>query len=331
MVIGAAGHTGGFMIAELLRRGFAAIAVGRNTAKLAGFAKSGIAIRTAAIDDPGSLDRAFDGAHAVVNCAGPFLDTANAVAAAALRARVPYFDVTAEQASAQSTFERFDTPAREAGIVVIPALGFFGGLGDLLATAAMHDWETADEIRIGIALDSWRPTQGTRITGERNTARRLIIADGKLIPQPLPARETFWSFPEPFGRQEMIEVPLSEIILITRHLRVSHCHNYLNKTPLRDLGNPNTPSPVATDESGRSAQTFLVKAIVRKGAKTRRAIARGRDIYAFTAPLVVEAVQRVLDGRTRGSGALAPGELFDARNFLEALAPKHLQFEIYNN
>jgi hypothetical protein len=61
-------------------------------------------------------------------------------------------------------------------------MGFYGGLGDLLATAAMGDWASADEIRIGIALDSWRPTLGTRLTGQRNTAPRLVITGGKLAP-----------------------------------------------------------------------------------------------------------------------------------------------------
>jgi short subunit dehydrogenase-like uncharacterized protein len=325
-VIGATGHTGSFVVAELQRRGFAPIAVGRDSAKLAGL--RGVAIRTASIEDAAALDRALAGAAAVVNCAGPFLDTASAVAAAALRARISYFDVTAEQASAQTTFERFDAPAREAGIVVVPAMGFYGGLGDLLATAAMGDWDAADDISIGIALDSWRPTAGTRLTGQRNTARRLVVSDGKLTPQPLPARETSWNFPAPFGRQDMIEVPLSEIIVIARHLRASQLHNYLNTAPLRDLGDPATPPPKAVDETGRSAQMFLVEAIVRKGHETRTARASGRDIYAFTAPLVVEAVQRVLDGRAQRRGALAPGEMFDAKNFLAALSPEHLPFEI---
>jgi hypothetical protein len=52
-----------------------------------------------------------------------------------------------------------------------------------------------------------------------------------------------------------------------------------------------------------------------------------RDIYAFTAPLVVEAAQRILDGAAEGVGVLAPGEMFDAPDFLRALAPEHLTFE----
>src|ERR1700682_4625711 len=72
----------------------------------------------------------------------------------------------------------------------------------------------ADEIPIGIALDSWRPTQGTRITGQRNKARRLIIANGALAPLPDPAPTDSWRFPEPFGAQEVVELPFTETILI---------------------------------------------------------------------------------------------------------------------
>jgi hypothetical protein len=107
---------------------------------------------------------------------------------------------------------------------------------------------------------------------------------------------------------------------------VARLRTYLNNAPLRDLRDATTPPPAAVDESGRSAQTFLVDVVVRKGSKVRRAIVQGRDIYAFTAPLVVEAVERILDGRVRGSGALAPGETFDAMDFLRALAPQYLTF-----
>jgi hypothetical protein len=284
-------------------------------------------MRTASVGDPASLDRALAGAAAVVNCAGPFLDTAEPLIAAALRARIHYLDVTAEQASALAAFEQFAAPARDAKIAVVPAMGFYGGLGDLLATAAMGDWESAGEIRIGIALDSWQPTQGTRLTGQRNTAPRLVIANGRLEPLGNPATPSPWTFPEPFGLQDVAEMPLTETVAIGRHLQVSNLHTYLNLTPLLDLRDARTPPPTAADESGRSAQIFLVDVMVRRGAETRRAIARGRDIYAFTAPLVVEAVQRILDGTVEKAGVLAPGEIFDAPSFLSALSLEYPSFE----
>ena len=328
-VFGAAGHTGQFIVAELLRRGFVPIAIGRDAGKLAEAGLlDGVAIRIASVDDAASLDRALVGAEAVINCAGPFMDTADALAAAALRARIHCLDVSAEQVSAQSVFDKFGDSAKDAGLVFIPAMGFYGGFADLLATAAMGDWDLADEIRVGIALDSWHPTAGTRETGRRNTARRLVIEGGKFVPLMQPAPQSMWEFAEPFERQDVSEVPLSEVTLIGHHLKVGRLRTYLNNAPLRDLSDSSTPAPVAVDESGRSAQVFLVDVIVRNGSEERRATAQGRDIYAFTAPLVVEAVERILDGRVRGSGAVAPGEVFHAEDFLLALAPEGLTLEI---
>jgi hypothetical protein len=65
---------------------------------------------------------------------------------------------------------------------------------------------------------------------------------------------------------------------------------------------PDTPAPPAVDAHGRSAQTFLVDVVVRRGDRERRAVARGQDIYAVTAPLAVEAVDRILTGRTNTVG-----------------------------
>ena len=325
-VFGASGHTGRFVVAELLRCGFAPVAIGRDAARLAeaGLADRGVEIRTATIDDPESLDRALSGVRAVINCAGPFLDTAEPIVEAALRRRVHYLDVTAEQASALSTFERFGERARSAGIVIVPAMGFYGGLADMLATAAMDDWTSADEIRIAIALDSWRPTRGTRLTGERNTVQRVVVSDGRLVPVADPAPAAQWDFPEPYGTQAVVEVPLTEMILLNRHLRVAEIHNFINLAPLRDLGNAERPPPTPADDSGRSAQTFLVDVTARRGSDERRITVRGRDIYAFTAPLVVEAAQRILNREVTAGGVFAPGAIFDARSFLASLAPANL-------
>ena len=113
-VFGATGHTGRFVVAELLSRGIVPIAIARDLAALTAANFPGhearghetgareILRRKASIDDVESLDQALDGAQAVINCAGPFLETADAVAAAALRAGIHYLDVTAEQPSARS-------------------------------------------------------------------------------------------------------------------------------------------------------------------------------------------------------------------------------------
>lgn len=329
-VFGAYGHTGRFVVSELRKRGWTPILSGRDAEKLnaLGAAQPDLEVRLASIDDQVSLDRALSGAAAVINCAGPFLDTATPVIEAALRARIHYLDLAAEQAAALAAFEQFSGSAREAGVAVIPAMAFYGGLGDLLATAAMGDWAAADEIQIAIALDSWQPTQGTRLTGRRNTVRRVVVSNNGLEPLADPPPTRTWRFPTPFGTQDVVGLPFSEIITMSRHLQSPEIHAYMNLEPLKDLRNPDTPAPTAADESGRSAQLFLVDVIVRRGDEERRATARGRDIYAITAPLVVEAAVRVVSERNRMAGVVAAGEIFDARDFLGSLCPEHLSIEI---
>jgi short subunit dehydrogenase-like uncharacterized protein len=322
-VFGATGHTGRFVVSELRRRGFTPILSGRDAAKLNALADAhpGSDARVATIDDPASLDRTISGAAAVINCAGPFIDTAAPLIEAAIRGRIHYLDVTAEQRAVLGAFERFADTARDAGVVIAPAMAFYGGLSDLLATVAMGDWPDAHEIRIAVALDSWNPTRGTRLTGKRNTGRRFVYSDNKLEFLADPAPRLAWNFPAPFGAQDVVGLGFSEIIIISRHLRAPEIHAFMNLAPITDLRNPDTPEPVAADESGRSSQTFLVEVVARRGSEERRATARGRDIYAITAPIVVEAAERILDGRFKAPGVVAAGEAFGAQDFLRSLRP----------
>src|SRR5258708_37234184 len=138
-VFGAYGHTGGFVVSELRKRGFTPILSGRDAAKLkaAGKAHPESEVRVATVNDSASLDRALSGAVAVINCAGPFIDTAGPVIYAALRRSVYFLDIAAEQAAVLAVFARVAGAPPDAGIVVAPPVGVFRGFGRLPATAAL--------------------------------------------------------------------------------------------------------------------------------------------------------------------------------------------------
>lgn len=317
-VYGATGHTGRFVVQEVQRRGLPVVAVGRNAARLDETMPAAVVRRVAELGDPVSLEQAFAGCAVVINCAGPFLDTAAPVARAALRAGCHYIDVTAEQPSAQASFEGLDALAREAGRVVIPAAAFYGGVADLLASALASDGDI-DEITVAIALDRWWPTEGTRKTGERNTVPRVVVTNGRLAPLVPSAEVPDWVFSAPLGRQAMIELPFSEVITLAHHLRVGTIRSLLNRSALADLRDAATPPPTAADDSGRSAQRFeLVVRLVQDGM-TRTAGVRGQDIYAVTAPIVTEVALRLLAPGYRRSGALAVAEAVDPRELMRSL------------
>ncbi|MFJ1761000.1 NAD(P)H-binding protein [Amycolatopsis sp. NPDC088138] len=305
LVYGAYGHTGRFVVAELRERGFEPILSGRDAARLPGG-------RVATVDDPASLDRALEGVAAVINTAGPFAETAAPLIEAAQRAGVPYVDVAAELEANVDTF------ARAADGVVVPAMAFFGGLGDLLATAAMGDWTSADEIHVAYGLSGWHPTAGTlaagRVSHSRRGGRRIRFADGRLEYHDDALPKLTWPFPEPLGPQPVLgEFTMADVVTIPSHLAVPSVTTYMTVVAAAGLS--------AAQEREGAPETFVVDVLVRSGGEERRITARGQDIYAVTAPLAVEAVERILTGHTKTKGVASAGELFDAPDFLKALAP----------
>jgi len=302
-VPGARGHTGSFVIAELERRGITPIPCDRAT----------------------DLDLAFRDADAVINCAGPFAATAAPTIEAAIRAGIPYLDVTAEIEVVTDTFASY----AEADIPVVPAAAFYGGLGDLLATAAMGDWTAADHLSIAYALSSWRPTPGTRATGrvsaQRRNGRRIAYSGNRLQIREGDAPRTAWTFPAPIGTRPVVgEVTMADSATIPTHLDIPEIATYMTSNALDDLQAADPSGPVAADERGRSAQTFVVEVVARSGGAEHRSVVSGRDIYAVTAPLVVEAASRVLAGTGDAVGVASAGARFDAEDFLSALSPEHL-------
>ncbi|NIK59567.1 saccharopine dehydrogenase NADP-binding domain-containing protein [Kribbella shirazensis] len=314
VVYGATGHTGRFVVEELLRQQLPTAVSGRNAAALA--AQWGdLDVRPAAVDDPHALDQALKNAAAVINCAGPFASTAEPLIEAAARQRIPYVDVAAEiEANAATFARRSDTP-------VVPAMAFYGGLGDLLTTAVLGERTSATDVHVGYGLSSWYPTPGTRVAGrvshDRRNGRRVRFAGGRLQYHDDPPVQQDWTFPEPLGRRRVIaEFSMADIVTIPSHLAVPEVRTYMTLEAAGDLADADTPAPVAVDEHGRSDQAFVVD--VRVGGELR-ATATGQDIYAITAPLAVGAVRRILAGETRSSGVASAGAMFDAVDFLKEL------------
>ncbi|BBH69685.1 saccharopine dehydrogenase [Actinoplanes sp. OR16] len=300
-VFGAYGHTGRFVVEELTARGFAPLLLGRDEARLR---TMGHPYRVATIED-----LSLAGADAVINTAGPFASTAAPVIAAAEACTIPYVDVAAEiEANAETLSGNFRTD-------VVPAAAFFGGLGDLLVTTAMADWDTADEAHISYGLSSWHPTSGTIAAGvvshDRRQGRRVRFTGGKLDyydPEgDLPTVD--WEFPDG-PRPVLAGFSMADIVTVPSHLDIPEVRTYMTVTAANDLA--------AAGE--RAPESFTVDAVVRRGGEQRRVTATGHDIYAVSAPLAVEAAARLLDGRALTTGVAAAGAMFDAPGFLRSLA-----------
>ena len=117
----------------------------------------------------------------------------------------------------------------------------------------------------------------------------------------------------------MVELPFSEMITLAHHLPAGAIRSLINRSALDDIRDATTPPPTGVDDSGRSAQRFELVVQLMQDGVIRTAGARGQDIYAVTAPIVIEAALRLLAPSYRLSGALALAEAVDPVELLRAL------------
>ncbi|MEV0162720.1 saccharopine dehydrogenase NADP-binding domain-containing protein [Nonomuraea fuscirosea] len=136
-VHGAGGFTGRLTVAEVRRRGFTPVLVGRNEERLRRSAAAAGAwdaeVRVAGLAEGEALAAAFADCAAVINCAGPFTVLGEPVVRAALAARTHYLDTAGEEGFIREVLDGFHEEAVRAGVAVVPAMTDDGAPGDLIA------------------------------------------------------------------------------------------------------------------------------------------------------------------------------------------------------
>lgn len=129
IVYGANGRTGRRIATALVAHCLPVIVAGRDGSVIAELARTlGVEGRASGLNERRGLAKMLAGASALVNCAGPFVETARALAGACVESKVDYLDISAERIAVQSLLDLHED-ARRAGVRVIPAAGANGALG----------------------------------------------------------------------------------------------------------------------------------------------------------------------------------------------------------
>jgi short subunit dehydrogenase-like uncharacterized protein len=163
LLYGATGYTGSLIARRAISLGMRPTLGGRSAAALAPLAgELSLPFRLAAVGDALALDAMIDGHSMVLNCAGPFSRTADAVAAACLRGRAHYLDITGEMAVFESMAAR-DTAAKQAGVMLLPGVGFDVVPSDCLAAHVARRLPSATRLQIAIQT-SGGISRGTALT-----------------------------------------------------------------------------------------------------------------------------------------------------------------------
>lgn len=357
VVYAASGYTGKLISAELADRGAEMLIAGRDRDKLEALAAelpTTPAVAAVSLDDGAGLRELLSGAGAVIACAGPFTKWGEPVLAAAAGVGTHYLDTTGEQPFIAEAFERFDDPARAGGGAVVSGMGFDYAPGDMLAALTAEGMGPLDQLTVAYAISGFGPSRGTASSAVAMlSGGDLEWVAGHHRPAPRSAAGGHFRFPEPLGERRVGRYPAGEQITVPRHIEVRHVRTlidlrgllgvptgplgaqamtaagYLMDTPLGAVaGKLTSQLPEGPSEKSREAVRYTLVCDVRGAEGYRRGILRGSDIYGTTAKTTVEAALAMCAPGYEGTGALAPAEAFDPAEFLAALEPAGISYEL---
>ncbi|SEF85263.1 Saccharopine dehydrogenase NADP binding domain-containing protein [Nonomuraea solani] len=320
-VYGATGHTGRLAAAELRARGREVILAGRDGVALKALSDElgGMPVHQAALDDPAALRELAALADVLIHCAGPFTHTGAPVAEAAAEGGCHYVDHALEQHHTKWMFDVMSEPARRAGITMVTAMSFYGGLGDLLTGAVAAGMTGIDRVTAAYAVTGWRLTTGARRTAELLFAdtRRITYTEGAQHIGYVEPRNAVFPFPPPLGPRTMIApVPFSEVLTVPRHTPAQRVEAQLTAHTFEE---EQAFTSEHVDAATRAGSAFTVAVQVITGTGGRAGQARGHDLWRMSALTSVEAAVRLADGHGPGPGVFGPAEAFPAGPFLRDL------------
>jgi short subunit dehydrogenase-like uncharacterized protein len=332
LIYGANGYTGELIAREAARRGLAPLLAGRNAPALATLARDlDLPYRAFSLDDAKTLRQVLSdtGTKAVLHCAGPFVRTSRPMVDACLAAGVHYLDITGEIAVFESILKR-DAAAREAGVVLLPGIGFDVVPTDCMALTLKELLPDATHLDLAFVAEGGGWSRGTLATMIESLPHAgAMRRDGRIVPLPLAAEAM--EIELPIGRRTVMSIAWGDVATAFRTTGIPNIRTFTGvpARAVRRLRRLRPLLPVVgwkpvkrllelwvrrtvtgpTAEQRREGRSWIWGAARNAaGLSVSRCFATAEG-YALTARTAVEGLVRV------ENGALAPGAWTPARAF----------------
>lgn len=316
MIYGAAGYTGSMVAEHARATGLGIILAGRSEAPLSELAvRLGLPSRLFPVDDPIAVTAALEGVNVLLNCAGPFMRTAEPLMRAAIAAGVHYLDIAAELDS-YLLAEKLDREAQAAGVMLLPGSGGSVALLGSLASHAFARIAQPHTIRIALHVTG-SMSRGSAISATENVMTETLARRGGQ----LQSRGSSATRPFDFGLGEVDCFPLTlpDLITIGRTTGVPDVETFVHVSggafPQGNL----KALAAGPDAEHRKANRYQAAVeVTGTDGTVVNSILDTVNGYSFTALAAAEAARRVLHGEVR-PGFQTPAGLFGA-GFAETIA-----------
>jgi short subunit dehydrogenase-like uncharacterized protein len=329
LIYGANGYTGELITRYAVERGTKPILAGRNAIKIEELAKKDhLEYRVFSLDETSRIDVALQEVDAVLHAAGPFSLTSRPMVEACLRNKKHYTDITGEIAVFEA-MAKLDKRAKEAGIMIMPGVGFDVVPTDCLAVQLKDRLPTATYLSLafyGMGMLS----HGTQATMTMNIGRGgAIRKDGKITRVPAAWKTREIDFGEVTKRAVTIPwgdvatayystgIPNIEVYTVvpSKQLKLLKASRYLGwllaTKPIQDYLQSQIPPGGPSDEERAKGKTLLWGEAEDPNGNRVESRMTTPEGYTLTALTALNIVQKILDGNFK-AGYQTPAKAYGA-------------------
>ena len=342
MIYGATGYTGELIAKAAVADGHSPIVAGRNAEKSAALASElGLEARSFSLDDPEAITAGLDGVRAVLHCAGPFVDTSRPMVKACLESKVSYLDITGEIAVFEAC-QRKSEQAREAGISIIPGVGFDVVPTDCLAAQLAAKLPDADSLELAFATEAG-PSQGTAKTAIKGLGEGgAIRKDGRITKVPIAWRSKTITFAD--KERSAVSIPWGDVSTAHYSTGIDDIVVYMAMPP-KAIRRMRWARPFTRVLASKRVQSVLLKRVakgprgpsedrrercrsqlwgrVTKGDKVVEGTLTTAEAYKLTIETALESALRVTRAEV-APGTRTPSQAFGA-NFIDSFSNTTIQ------
>jgi short subunit dehydrogenase-like uncharacterized protein len=287
LIYGATGFTGTLIAHEAARRGLDFEIAGRTEDKLATLAAElNVPYHVFSVDHIDGWKKSLEGKTALLNIAGPFSETADQAMEACIKAKVHYFDITAE-VDIYRLAESKDAAAKAAGIMLISGAGLFTTYDPLVV-------HTAKRVKNPVAIRAAFKYSGGFTPGSIASSAN-IIATGILVRKNGEIQKLEQSRSAKFdlgnGPEDFSLMPLGAVVLSFKSTGIPDIEEYFKMALPADTIEEEHPKAIQ-----RAERSKLLVEVTDKDGTIVRSMADMPDGYMPTATSAVEIVSRALNG-----------------------------------
>lgn len=317
LLFGANGYTGKLIVRYAKDFGLNPVLAGRNESAIAEIAKEfGLEYRITGLDDSTKLDSILSEFPLVLHAAGPFRHTAKQMIEACIRTKTHYIDITGEILVFEMA-KKYDQKAKEAGIMVMPGVGFDVVPTDCMALHLKNQMPDAVSLQLAFGSIGGMYSKGTATTMAEGAGEKSAVRiNGQIVPVALGHKGKWVDFGEkklftmtiPWGdvstAYTTTGIPNIEVYTaippeVFKLLKYQWAYNWLLRLPfIRNMQLKKIKAGQAgpTDAQRAAAKSLVWGEVTNAKGETKSASMVGPEGYTLTAQTSLTIAKKILRG-----------------------------------